>query len=52
MAWLLGTYQILKEIAPLTWLIFLIVNRSSETIINVQKGTDKATKLQRYKLTN
>jgi len=52
MAWLLRNYQFLKETAPLTWLIFLIVNRSSETITNVQKDTDKSTKLQRYRLTN
>lgn len=52
MAWLLRTYQFVKETAPLIWLIFLIVNRSSETIRNVQTDTNKATKLQRYKLTN
>jgi len=51
MPWLLRTYQFLKETVPLIWLIFLIVNRSSETIINVGTDTNKATKLQRYKLT-
>jgi hypothetical protein len=46
MAWLLTTSQFLKETDPLIWLIFLIVNRSSETIRNVRIDTNKATKIQ------